>query len=85
MFKSTPVQIRKRHLSTLKGHAATGGLSIVTFGNDKPESKSVIIAVQGNHLKVEKFIGALIDDNACRRLPAMGPVAESTPNEEKIA
>ena len=84
MFVQVPVQVRRRHLSEVKGLAANVGLSVVTFGTMKEGSKSVTVAVQGSDRKARGFVTALIDNNVARELSDGDPVTAISP-EAKTA
>lgn len=84
MFVQVPVQVRRRHLSEVKGLAANVGLSVVTFGTMKEGSKSVTVAVQGSDKKAPGFVKVLIDNNVARELSDGDPVTAISP-EAKTA
>jgi hypothetical protein len=68
MFVSTLVQVRAKHFPEVKYAASMAGLTVVNFGAKTPESKSVMVGVQGSDKKVPSFIKVLTDARVGREV-----------------
>jgi hypothetical protein len=84
MFKGTLVQVRKRHISDLKGIAAIASVSVVYFGEHREGGKSAIVGLQGSDKVLDKFTAVATEHGMIRPVKD-GDMIESVSKEAKTS